>query len=124
MLNKGATGVMVFEPAYLKVQPEDTVTFVPADKGHNVESIDGMTPDGVDAFKGGMNKPVSVTFKAEGVYGSKCKPHYAMGMVGLVEVGDAVPNLESAKAAKLPGKTRQAIAALRSKAEGKLAAAY
>lgn len=123
MLNKGATGVMVFEPAYLTVQPGDTVTFVPTHKGHNAESIDGMTPDGASAFKGEMNKPISVTFEAEGVYGFKCRPHLPMGMVGLVEVGDAAPNIEAAKAAKLPSKARQAMAALLSKAEGKLAAA-
>ena len=29
----------------------DTVTFVPTDKGHNSESIDGMTPDGGAAFQ-------------------------------------------------------------------------
>jgi len=123
MLNKGATGVMVFEPAYLKVQPGDTVIFVPTDKGHNAESIDGITPDGASAFKGEMNKPISVTFEAEGVYGYKCRPHLPMGMVGLVEVGDAAPNILAAKEAKLPGKARQAMAALLSKAEGKLAAA-
>jgi pseudoazurin len=123
MLNKGASGVMVFEPAYLKVQPGDTVTFVPTDKGHNAESIDGMTPDGAEPFKGALNKPVSVTFEAEGVYGYKCAPHLVMGMVGLIEVGDAAPNIQAAKAAKLPGKARQAMAALLSEAEDKLAAA-
>ena len=46
MLNKGETGRMVFEPAYLAVAPGDTVTFVPASKGHNAETIKGMIPDG------------------------------------------------------------------------------
>jgi len=27
MLNQGATGIMVFEPAYLKINPGDTVIF-------------------------------------------------------------------------------------------------
>src|SRR5690606_12111270 len=31
MLNQGADGMMVFEPAFLKVAPGDTVTFVPTD---------------------------------------------------------------------------------------------
>ncbi len=52
MLNKGAEGAMVFEPAFVKVAPGDTVTFIPTDKGHNVETIKGMIPEGAEAFKG------------------------------------------------------------------------
>src|SRR5690606_36022004 len=40
MLNKGSDGqAMVFEPAFLKVKPGDTVKFVPTDKGHDAETI-------------------------------------------------------------------------------------
>ena len=42
-----------------------------------------------------------------GLYGVKCKPHFGMGMVALIQVGDDTPaNLEPAKAAaaKLPKK--------------------
>ena len=56
MLNKGETGRMVFEPAYLAVAPGDTVTFVPASKGHNVETIKGMIPDGAKKFKSKIKK--------------------------------------------------------------------
>lgn len=52
MLNKGADGAMVFEPAFVKVAPGDTVKFVPTDKSHNVESIKDMLPAGVEPFKG------------------------------------------------------------------------
>ena len=44
MLNKGAEGAMVFEPALVKVAPGDTVKFVATDKGHNAETIKGMLP--------------------------------------------------------------------------------
>ena len=44
MLNRVAAGVMVFEPAYVRVQPGDSVKFVATDKGHNAKSIDGMLP--------------------------------------------------------------------------------
>jgi len=37
MLDKGTEGVMVFEPALVKIEPGDTVKFVAANKGHNVE---------------------------------------------------------------------------------------
>jgi pseudoazurin len=103
MLNKGAAGAMVFEPAAIKIAAGDTVTFIPTDKGHNAESIPAMTPEGAELFKGKANEEIVVTFTQEGVYGIKCAPHLAMGMVALVQVGDAPANLEAAKAAKLPG---------------------
>jgi pseudoazurin len=111
MLNKGAEGVMVFEPALVKIAPGDTVKFVPADKGHNAESIDGMVPEGAKPFTGKMSEGLSVTFDTAGVYGYRCKPHYGMGMVGLVVVGDAT-NLDQAKAVNNPGKAKQAFAKL------------
>ncbi len=116
MLNKGAEGAMVFEPAFLKVAPGDTVTFIPTDKGHNVETIKGMTPDGAEAFKSKMNETYKVTFDKAGAYGLKCTPHLGMGMVGVVVVGDAPANLDAVKTGKLPKKARErmdaAIAAL------------
>ena len=102
MLNKGANGAMVFEPHFLKVEPGDTVKFIPVDKTHNAETIKGMLPDGAEAFKGKVNEEISVTFTTEGVYGVKCLPHYAMGMVALIQVGAPV-NLDAAKGVKHPG---------------------
>ena len=123
MLNKGEAGFMVFEPAYLQVAPGDTVTFVPTDKSHNAESIRGMAPATSTPFKGRMNKPVTVTFEVEGVYGYKCAPHYGMGMVGLVVVGDGATNLEEARGAKHPGKAGKVMAQLLARTVDKLAAA-
>ncbi|AWM85406.1 pseudoazurin [Microvirga sp. 17 mud 1-3] len=111
MLNKGTEGVMVFEPALVKINPGDTVKFVAADKGHNVESIDAMTPEGGKAFVGKVNEELAITFDKPGAYGYKCKPHYGMGMVGLVVVGEPA-NLDQAKAAAHPGKAKQAFATL------------
>lgn len=110
MLNSGADGMMVFEPAYIQVEPGDTVTFLPTDKSHNAETIPGMLPEGAEAFTGAMNKEVSVTFDEEGIYGVKCKPHYAMGMVALVQVGEA-GNLEAAKGVKHPGQAAKRMEA-------------
>lgn len=107
MLNKGADGAMVFEPAFVKVQPGDTVKFVPTDKSHNVESIKDMLPEGAEPFKGEMNAEYVLTVTAPGVYGVKCTPHFAMGMVALIQVGDAPANLDAAKAVKLPKKAQE-----------------
>ena len=109
MLNKGAEGAMVFEPAFVKVAPGDTVTFIPTDKGHNVETIKDMIPEGAQAFKSKMNETYKVTFDKPGAYGVKCTPHVGMGMVGLVTVGDAPANLDAVKTGKLPKKARERL---------------
>ncbi len=122
MLNRGAAGMMVFEPAYLAIAPGDTVTFLTTDPGHNAETATGMLPDGAAPFKGGMNKEITVTFDAEGLYGYLCKPHYAMGMVGLIKVGSDAPNADAAKATKHPGKAAKVMARLLATAGNTVAA--
>ncbi|THV20193.1 pseudoazurin [Peteryoungia ipomoeae] len=110
MLNKGAEGAMVFEPAGLKIAPGDSVTFIPTDKGHNAEVIKGMIPEGAAEFKGKMNEQIKVTFDVPGLYGVKCAPHVGMGMVAAIVVGDApAANLDAFNAAKLPKKARERI---------------
>lgn len=107
MLNKGEAGMMVFEPAYVKAEPGDVIHFVPTDKSHNVEAIKEILPEGVEPFKSKINEEYSLTVTEPGVYGVKCTPHFAMGMVGLIQVGDAPANLETAKTAKMPKKARE-----------------
>ena len=111
MLNKGAEGLMVFEPALVKIAPGDTVKFVASDKSHNAETIKNMLPEGAAPFAGKMNEDVAVTFDKPGVYGVKCMPHYAMGMVALVVVGKP-DNLDQAKAVPQLGKAKQVFASL------------
>lgn len=111
-LNRGSDGgLMVIEPALVRIAPGDTVHFVATDKGHNVESIPAMTPEGGVQFTGPMNQDVSVTFDKPGIYGVRCKPHYGMGMVGMVVVGDPV-NEDAAKAITHPGRAKQIFGAL------------
>ncbi|MBO6716695.1 MAG: pseudoazurin [Rhizobiaceae bacterium] len=105
MLNKGEKGMMVFEPDFIRAAPGDTVRFVPTDKGHNAETIKGMIPEGAEPFKSAFNEEIVITLDQEGIYGVKCAPHYAMGMVALIEVGDPV-NLEEARAVRHAGKAR------------------
>lgn len=114
MLNRGSDGqFMVFEPAYVEVMPGDTVTFVPTDPGHNAETVLNMSPEGGETFKGKFNQEVSFTPTKEGVYGVKCMPHYALGMVALIKVGDGeAPNLGVAAAVKQPGKAKDRMADL------------
>ena len=109
MLNKGEAGTMVFEPNFLAIQPGDTVTFVPTDKSHNVENIKDMLPDGVEPFKSKVNEEFTMTFDVPGLYGFKCTPHFAMGMVGAITVGDDLPNLDAARAVKVPNKAQERL---------------
>ena len=102
MLNKGADGVMVFEPAYIKANPGDTITFIPVDKGHNVESIKDMIPEGAEKFKSKINENYTLTVTQPGAYFVKCTPHYSMGMVALITVGDSPENLEKIVSTKKP----------------------
>lgn len=90
MLNKSGSEMMVFEPDFVRAAPGDTIRFVATDKGHNAESIEGMIPEGAEAFSGKLNKDTEITVSVDGLYAVRCKPHYAMGMVMLIAVGDVV----------------------------------
>ena len=90
MLNKGADGAaMVFEPSFVRAAVGDTVKFVPVDKGHFAVPLPGFWPKDVAEVKGKVNQEFVVTLDKEGIYGFKCTPHYAMGMIALVQVGAA-----------------------------------
>ena len=112
MLNRGEAGIMVFEPAFLEIASGDTVHSRAVDKGHNTASIDGMVPERGPSWKGGLNKDVTVTFDVEGVYGVRCVPHYAMGMVALIVVGEPDVDLDRLQQVKHPGKAKQRMAEL------------
>lgn len=105
MLNKGEKGMMVFEPDLVRAAPGDTIKFIPTDKGHNAQTIDGMIPDGAQPFQSDMGKELTVTLDKEGIYGVRCKPHFGLGMVMMIEVGKPV-NEDQAKALKLPKKAK------------------
>ncbi|UWM78769.1 pseudoazurin (plasmid) [Rhizobium sp. WSM4643] len=109
LLNKGADGVMVFEPGFVKIAPGDTVTFVPTDKSHNVETYKGLIPDGAAQFKSKPNEEFQTKFDVPGAYVVKCTPHAGMGMVALIQVGDAPANLDAIKTAKVPNPVRKRL---------------
>ena len=108
MLNKNADGErMVYSTEVAKVAVGDTITWLPASKGHNVHFI--SAPDGVELVKSKMNKEFSFTFEKEGIYLYQCTPHKAMGMIGLVVVGENTDNLDSVKKTKVFGKTKKKL---------------
>ena len=90
---------MLFKPAILRANPGDTVKFLATERGHNAQSIDGMTPDGAEEFQGRINEEIEVTLDVEGTCGYVCQPHQTMGMVGFILVGDFTSNLEAVREA-------------------------
>lgn len=107
MLNKGDSGRMIFEPASLRVATGDTVKFVASSKGHNAESVDDMIPEGAASFAGKINEEIEVTLTEPGFYGVKCKPHYAMGMVMVIAVGDETAAPENFFEGRIPKKAKK-----------------
>jgi len=82
------------EPGFIKVAIGDTINFVPSDVSHNAQSF--SIPAGAEEFVTPMGAAMKVTFTQEGVYLYQCLPHTMMGMVGVIQVGEAV-NLEQVK---------------------------
>lgn len=103
---------MDFVPAFLKIEKGDTVIFEPTQKGHNSATRKGMMPEGAKKWNGRINKSIEVTFDTDGTYGYFCIPHYSVGMVGLILVGDYSVNLEEARKVKQRGKAKKAFNAL------------
>ncbi|GGL50221.1 pseudoazurin [Wenxinia marina] len=115
MLNRGEAGAMVFEPALVRAAVGDTVRFVPTDRGHNAETIEGMLPEGAAMVEGEMDEEVVLTVDADGVYGIRCRPHYAMGMVALIVAGEPA-NVDAAAGVSHPGRAGTAFEELLTRA--------
>jgi pseudoazurin len=68
-----------------------------------------------------MDEEITITFDKEGIYGVRCKPHYGMGMVAMIVVGNPV-NEQQARAVVHPGKAKATFATLFTKLPSVLAA--
>ncbi|MFN3321341.1 MAG: plastocyanin/azurin family copper-binding protein [Allorhizobium sp.] len=99
----GGVGVLLefarFVSAKETVSPDGLftafVTFFPALIGSSAMQIM------FDKFK--------MTFDQPGAYVVKCPPHFGMGMVAVVVVGDAPTNLNAVKTGKMPKKARERL---------------
>ena len=110
MLNKDANGNrMVYSQEVAKVEVGDTVTWLPASKGHNVEII--SSPNNM-RFKSKNSREVKITFDTPGIYYYWCTPHKGMGMIGLIVVGNYLSNIDSIASAKAIGKSKKKLKAL------------
>ena len=118
MLNKDADGnKMVYSTELAKVAVGDTITWLPASKGHNVEFVSG--PEGFEIpKKSKLGKEYSFTFETPGVYLYVCSPHKTMGMIGLVVVGEDTTNIDEIAKAKVRGKSKKKLKHLLHELEG------
>ena len=104
MLNKLGKERMIFSKKVISINLNDDVLWKSVDKGHNVQFI-GM-PDGAKKYKSKISKDASYKFEKPGVYLYQCTPHRAMGMIGIVIVGNDKNNLEKIKKVKVYGKSK------------------
>jgi len=105
MVNKLGKEKMVYSIKVAKIDIGDTIIWKSVDKGHNVEFVE--MPKGVKKFKSKINKDAEYKFEIPGIYLYICTPHKAMGMIGLVVVGDDLSNLDKIKKAKMRGKSKK-----------------
>ena len=87
MLNTGALGTMVFEPAFIKINAGDSINFEMSDAGHNAVTV--AAPAGSMPFDTKYKPSTIVKFDVNGLYLYKCSPHAMMAMAGLIQVSDA-----------------------------------
>jgi pseudoazurin len=106
MLNKRDDGAkMVYSQDIARIDVGDTITWLPTQKGHNVEFIAG--PDGWEApKKSKLGKEYAYTFDTAGVYLYQCTPHKSMGMIAVVVVGDGDNDISGAK---VKGKSKKKL---------------
>lgn len=55
--------------------------------GHNVETIDVLTPEGSEKINSELGASVTATFDTPGLYVYKCTPHWGARMGGVIMVG-------------------------------------
>ena len=110
MLNKLEKEKMLFSKKVIKIDINDEVLWKSNDKGHNVEFI-GM-PDGALKYKSKHSKDAVYKFSKAGIYLYQCTPHKAMGMIGIVVVGNDKNNLEKIKKVKVYGKSKKLLKSL------------
>ena len=107
MLNKLGKERMVFSKKIISIDLNDQVLWKSVDKGHNVQFI-GM-PDGAKKYKSKISKDASYKFEKPGIYLYQCTPHKAMGMIGIIVVGNDKSNLEAIKKVKVYGKSKKTL---------------
>ncbi|WP_420549608.1 pseudoazurin [Curvivirga sp.] len=109
MLNERGSEKFVFNEEIIRISVGDTIVFEPTTKGHNAASIKALAPDQATKFKTPYNKEAEVTFSVPGIYGVKCTPHAAAGMVAIIVVGEEIDSKVDLSKVKLPKKAKSKL---------------
>ncbi len=109
-------GATNFTPLHLFVQPGDTVKWTNMTI-HDTQSMDGLIPEGAEAWKSNIGQQYEVTLDKEGVYIYLCNPHFPNGMVGAIIVGEA-SNMDQIQA-NAKGREKGVIFKLKKKLDAK-----
>ena len=107
MLNKLGKERMVYSEKVISIKVNDEITWKSVDKGHNVEFIG--KPKSASKYKSKISKDAKYTFTQPGIYLYQCTPHKAMGMIGLVVVGEDKNNLDKIRKVKVYGKSKKLL---------------
>jgi pseudoazurin len=99
----------LYSPGVVRVAPGDTVNWVSTNTMHNVTFVSGGVPSGVPQFTSGFQTLISYKFSKPGIYFYKCGPHFALGMVGVVVVGNDRSNLAALSNLDLPMAAKQRL---------------
>ncbi len=78
--------VTAFSPLVVFIQPGDLVAWSNMN-GHDSQSLEGLIPEGAEAWHSKLGEEYQRTFTVEGVYLYKCTPHFGTGMGGVIIVG-------------------------------------
>ena len=94
MLNVGNDGTrMAFEPSLVRAKIGDTVVFKPENGGHAAASV--IIPPGADPWEAPLNAEARITVSKPGVYLFKSRPHFALGMIGMIVVDSPNSNRDA-----------------------------
>ena len=108
-------GTARFEPLLVFAKSGDEVCWTNMTT-HDSQAIEGLIPEGAEAWHTPLDTDACVTLHEKGVYIYKCNPHYALGMGGAIVVEDThnlarVENQVSGKARRIVNKLKQALEA-------------
>lgn len=112
MYNRNANGAMQYEPSYLAIAQGDSVRFIPEQSSHNAATIDTMLPDGAVPFKSKINEDFTTELTVSGRYGIKCSPHFSMGMVMIIDVGEVDTASSDTLPDDLPNRAKDRFSAI------------
>ncbi|HEC73359.1 MAG TPA: copper-binding protein [Methylophaga aminisulfidivorans] len=96
-----------YAPMVVEIQPGDQVAWenMPT---HDTQSLEGLIPEGAEAWHSTLGENYERTFTVEGIYIYKCTPHFGSGMGGAIIVGKPT-NLDAIKAADVKGAAKRLV---------------